>query len=138
MSGGVRRDLIDKKIVMIMDNLDVVKSGFPRTFDEFGKMGLARDGVYKRIEASIELVLDICNVLNCDLNLGIPEEEGNSIDNLERAGRLSGEVADLVRRMRGFRNVLVHRYGEVDDERAFEMIRDGMGDFLSIVREFER
>lgn len=133
----LRRELIKKKIVGIFDNLEVLRSGFPKSFEKFKKMGLEKDGIYKRIEFSIELVLDICNILNSDFNLGIPEDEGNSIDNLEENGKLSGECAELVRKMRGFRNILVHRYGEINDEQAFEMIKEGMGDFKKIIGEIE-
>ncbi|MFH0711674.1 MAG: DUF86 domain-containing protein [archaeon] len=135
---GLRKDLIDKKIVGIVDNLEILREGLPKSFGEFKKMGLKKDGIYKRIESSIELILDICNIVNSDFGFGIPEDEGNSIDNLEENGKLSGESAELVRKMRGFRNILVHRYGEVDDKQAFEMIKEGIEDFKKVIKEFEK
>jgi len=138
MSEKLRRDLIDKKIVGIVDNLEILRRGLPKDFGEFRKMGLEKDGIYKRIESSIELVLDICNIINSDFGFGIPEDEGSSIDNLEENGKLSREGAELVRKMRGFRNILVHRYGEVDDKQAFEMIKEGICDFEKIIKEIEK
>ena len=37
--------------------------------------------------------------------------------------------------MKGLRNILVHEYGDVDDERVFRVIRDRLGDFEVLKRE---
>ena len=39
--------------------------------------------------------------------------------------------------MKGFRNILVHKYGEIDDRKAYQDIKNGLEDF-SISREKER
>lgn len=31
--------------------------------------------------------------------------------------------------MKGFHNILVHRYGKIDDELAFEMLKNNLDDF---------
>ena len=39
--------------------------------------------------------------------------------------------------MKSFRNILVHKYGEIDDKKAFENIKEGIKDFELIVSEIE-
>ena len=42
-----------------------------------------------------------------------------------------------MKQMKGFRNILVHRYGEINDKQAFEIIKDGLEDFRQFIKEFE-
>jgi uncharacterized protein YutE (UPF0331/DUF86 family) len=44
-------------------------------------------------------------------------------------------MADLLRRMKGMRNILVHEYGRVDDELVFETVQQRLGDFDAFRRE---
>jgi len=39
--------------------------------------------------------------------------------------------------MKGFRNILIHKYGEIDDEKAYENIKEGLKDFEKIIKEIE-
>ena len=96
-----------------------------------------RDAIYKEIEFSIELIIDICAIINSDLDLGTPETEDSIIDNLENKKILPEKIVKIIREMKGFRNILVHKYGELNDEQAFESIKDGLQDFDLIIKEIE-
>jgi uncharacterized protein YutE (UPF0331/DUF86 family) len=37
--------------------------------------------------------------------------------------------------MRGFRNILVHRYGRVEDELVYKVLTKNLGDFNIFVKE---
>lgn len=37
--------------------------------------------------------------------------------------------------MKGFRNILVHKYGEVDDDLVYENLSDRLGDFELFIKE---
>ena len=39
--------------------------------------------------------------------------------------------------MKGFRNILAHRYGKINDEQAYEDVKDGLKDFELIINEIE-
>ena len=40
--------------------------------------------------------------------------------------------------MKRFRNILVHKYGKINDSIAFETISDGLKDFEMIINEIEK
>ena len=40
--------------------------------------------------------------------------------------------------MKRFRNILVHKYGEIDDKQAFESIHEGLRDFELFINEIEK
>ena len=39
-----------------------------------------------------------------------------------------------LRLMKGFRNILVHRYGKIDDKLAFEVLKENIGDFYDFIK----
>ncbi|HIH96746.1 MAG TPA: DUF86 domain-containing protein, partial [Thermoplasmata archaeon] len=44
-------------------------------------------------------------------------------------------MASKLSKMRAFRNILVHRYGAVDDELVFKVLKKNLGDFKKFKRE---
>ena len=125
----LRKNLIKHKIEEMIINIKIVENNLPRTFNEFKDLGLIKDGIYKRIENSIEKIIDICNILNTDLGLKIPSSEDDIIKNLEEKKIFSEKVIAKINEMKGFRNVLVHKYNSIDDENAFHSIKQALVDF---------
>lgn len=133
----IREKIIRTKVKEMEERLVLVEEHLPEGFEEFSKMGLVRDGIYKNVEFCIQQVIDICSIINSDLELGVPSDEGEILENLKEEKILNSELFERIKRMRGFRNVLVHQYGRIDDELAFENIRDGLEDFQHFVDEVE-
>lgn len=48
---------------------------------------------------------------------------------LGEAEMLAGELVPELARMARFRNLLVHQYAEIDDERVLELVETRLGDF---------
>ncbi len=107
----------------------IIEENLPLESEEFEKMGLMKDGIYKKLEFIIEDVIDVCNILNSDLSLGIPSDEDSIIKNLEDKKIISEELAEKIIQMKGFRNILVHRYGKINDKESFETIKENLNDF---------
>lgn len=134
----LRKDIIKTKMKEIKESLRLIQDNLPEEPEKFAAMGLIKDGIYKRVEFCIQSMLDVCSIINSDLELGIPSSEEDIVENLVRDGILSPELGERVKRMKGFRNILVHRYGRIDDEMAFVRIRDGLDDFRKFEEEIER
>jgi len=126
---GLRTDAILTKLKIIEENIDLVKANLPEKLSEFKKLGLVKDGIYKRTEASIQEVISICSIINADLKLGIPSNREEIINALSNNNVLSKEITQKINEMKGFRNFLVHRYGTIDDDIAFKDIKKGLSDF---------
>jgi len=131
----VRVTLIQTKIADIQDNLHIVKQHLPQTVDQFRALGIIKDGIYKKIEFCIEIIYDICAVVNTDLQLGIPEGDESIIDHLHKQHILSLDLSETLKDMKGFRNILVHRYGRIDDDIAFTILSSHMNDFYRFIDE---
>jgi uncharacterized protein YutE (UPF0331/DUF86 family) len=133
--GKLRRDLIQVKIQEIREGIDLVRSHLPDTYEEFSHLGIVKDGIYKRTEYAIETVLDICAILNSDLKLGIPGGDEDILAHLTLHGILSREMAQKIRGMKAFRNIVVHRYGTIDDAIAYTLLIERIGDFELFCRD---
>jgi len=128
------KDKITKKISDIEDSVRLVKDNLPENFDEFLDMDkLERDGIYKNIEFSIQNILDICAILLKEKNLKVPASDEDMLNELKKAKILSPGILNIIHQMRGFRNYLVHRYGDLDDETAFDDIKKGINDFSKVL-----
>jgi uncharacterized protein YutE (UPF0331/DUF86 family) len=133
----LREDIIRIKIMEIRECVNLVMENLPDSLDEFLQLGLIKDGIYKRMEFAIEDVFDICAILNTDLTLGIPEGDDDILDHLAGAGVITPQILGKIRHMRGFRNIVVHRYGKIDDRLVYTLLNEHLGDFSEFIEEIE-
>ncbi len=134
---GFRIEEIESKLNDVIESIAVVEENLPEGLGEFLNLGLIKEGIYKKVEFAIESVIDIFNIINSDLRLGVPEMEEDIINNLRKNNILDNKILSLIAEMKKFRNILVHKYGKIDDKKAFEDIKDGLKDFEQIIKEIE-
>ena len=131
----MRADIIRTKIREIEESLKLVENNMPESFEKFSNLGLVKDGMYKRLEFCIENVFNICAIVNTDLELGIPESDENIVENLTKNKVISKDLGENLKSMKGFRNILVHRYGKINDEMAYNIMIDHLQDFSDFIKE---
>jgi len=134
----LRERIIRIKVREISDGVTLVQEHLPPSVQEFRKLGLVKDGIYKRIEFAIEDVFDICAIINTDLALGVPGEDDDILNHLVQNGIISSTMQEKIQGMRGFRNIVVHRYGTIDDALAYHLLTENIGDFFLFTAEIER
>lgn len=134
----IRKDIINHKLKLIQQNLDLVVKYLPKSFEEFNKLELVKDGIYKRIESSIQEVLSICAVINADKEFGIPQNRDDIIALLTENNVISGELGKKIKVLKGFRNLLIYKYGDLQDDIAFGDIKDGLRDFQLFHKEIKK
>ena len=135
---NLRTELIRSKLADIEESVDLVAENLPQSFEEFSKLGLVKDGIYKRMEFAIENIIDITSIINSDLHLSVPESEESFVENLVKNGILTQNLAEKTRRMKGFRNIIVHRSGRIDDLLAHKILTENMDDIYEFIESIER
>jgi len=125
----LRVNIIKTKLKIVEENILLVKENLPEKIEDFINLGLIKDGIYKRIEASIQEILSICSIINTDLKLGVPPNRDEILKTLIDNNIISEKMGQIVKELKGFRNFLVYRYGKLQDEIAFENIKKGLLDF---------
>lgn len=129
----MRTVVIRTKIAEIRESLELIKNNLPDSFEEFASLGLIKDGMYKRIEFCIENVFDICAIINTDLRLGIPHSDDDIMEILGRNGIIDDEMKAKLKGMKGFRNIIVHRYAGIDDRLSYGFLSERLVDFEEFI-----
>jgi len=138
MKRELRRELIESKLTRIEESSQFIKDNLPDSLDEFRKNKLVRNALYKEAEYAIQMVIDVASIINTDLLLGMPESEDEIFSILEKKKVIQTDSLASLKELKGFRNILVHKYGEVDDEKAFVNIKEGLKDFDKFIEEIRK
>ena len=85
------------------------------------------------LQIAIQAAQDVASHIVSDERLGEPRTNRELFDLLERAGWLSPEMGGTLRRMVGFRNVLVHGYDDVDLAIVGDIVEHRLEDLLRFV-----
>ena len=124
-------DLVAKKLALVETSVRELRA-LARPAD------LVTDVVQERfvehtLQIAIQAALDVASHIVSDERLGEPRTNRELVDLLERNGWLPAELAAIVRRMVGLRNVLVHGYDTIDVAVVREVVEHRLPDLLRFV-----
>ena len=75
---------------------------------------------------AIQAVVDICHHIVARLSGKVPDEYGECFLLLKDTGLINPEYAIRLKSIAGFRNILIHLYHEVDDERVCKHLKNAL------------
>ena len=125
---SVDKDLVEAKFDIIERNLKFLKEF--ENMDESSFRGNFRDiqaSKYSLLEIT-EACIDIASHIIAAEGYRRPETYSEMFEVLLEERVISKKLADRLTEMAGFRNLLVHRYGEIGDKHVLEIIRNDMKD----------
>ena len=82
------------------------------------------------LQVSIECCLDIANHVIAAEGFRAPKDYADSFKVLEEHGIVDEELGTKLRKMAKFRNVLVHLYGEIENQYIYEFMKKDIQDIL--------
>jgi uncharacterized protein YutE (UPF0331/DUF86 family) len=86
-----------------------------------------------------ESAIDICNHLVARLGGRAPDDYADCFAVLASLGVIGADLAQRLRQMARFRNLLVHLYWQVDDRRVYRILHenlDDLGEYRRSVRDW--
>ena len=101
--------------------LDKLQQIIPDTFSNYQTIEKKRS-CERLLHLCIECVIDVCKLFVSGLKLGLPYEENDLFDKMQKRKLISADLASLLKEMRAFRNILIHEYAHVDNELVYEKI----------------
>ena len=128
------RERILAKVAELEGYMRELRTIAPKSFSEFRQIEKKR-ACERLLQISVEIVIDICHLFVTGLKLGLPAEEDDIFEKIERAGLISEPLKQTLKEMKGFRNILVHEYSEIDDKIVFQAVKTRLGDFDAFKRE---
>jgi len=90
--------------------------------------------VERKLQLAIQTCIDISNYIIARKNLHIPDEEENIFQVLAQNGIMKDSLAERMKGMVNFRNILVHEYMEIDSELVHQNLSQNLQDFDEFAR----
>lgn len=116
------------KLDEVEQYLQELQNILPESLEEYKKSTETKRAAERLLQIIIESVMDACSLLVKELKLGLPAIDEEFLDKLK--GRvLEADTVENLRRMKRFRNLLVHGYAKIDDGKVFELLGRRLGDF---------
>ena len=92
-------------------------------------LSLVAMDVQQAVQACIDLAVHAC----ADEDLGVPTGPADAFSRLARASYVDAALAVRLAGAAGLRNLIVHRYGELDCARIADIVRGELGDLEAFV-----
>jgi uncharacterized protein YutE (UPF0331/DUF86 family) len=100
----------------------------PKSFEEYRGSVETKRAAERLLQITIEAVMDTCALLVKELKLGLPSAEEEFLEKLKGIVLEPATVENL-KKMKSFRNLLVHGYAKIEDEKIFEILQERLEDF---------
>ncbi len=117
------------KIAELENNLGDFAKIVPKTEEEYLLSRKSQLALERLFQICIEIVIDICAILINKFKLSIPVNEENIFDLL--VGKLDN--IENLKDMKRFRNLIVHKYGEINNKLVFQYASENIEDFNKFI-----
>ncbi len=128
------KDKLSELQVYVME----LDEDIPANEEEYLGERVIRRACERTFQLACEDVLDICNLVIAGKSLGLPKDNRDAIRKLADNKIIPKKLADRLEDMVGFRNLLVHRYGKVDDSRAYHHLKEEVDDLYEFAEAIEK
>lgn len=128
------KDKLSELKIYIME----LDEDIPEEEDEYLEKRVPRRACERTFQLACEDVLDICNLIIAGKALGLPKDNRDSIKKLSDNKIIPEKLSKRLEEMVSFRNLLVHRYGKVDDSRAYHYLKDEIDDLSEFILKIEK
>ena len=128
-----------KRILALLDLLDGylqdLEERLPQTLSEYNKDIEKQRFCERTLQLLIEVCIDIAHLFVKELKMGLPDEEESVFEKLMEKEVISEETFEKLKEMKKFRNVLIHRYKQINNSLVFKNAKENREDFLDFKKE---
>lgn len=103
----------------------------PSTEEEYLADLVTRRACEKTVEAAIESLIDAAAMIVSTEKLGLPQDEESIFDLLNKKNILEEQMCSTAKEIKGFRNVLIHRYTDTDNKLVYHNLKRHLSDFYA-------
>lgn len=89
---------------------------------------LKQDAIAMNLQRICELAIDIANHWIKSEKIGLPKDSAQAFELLVEARRIPADLGANLKRMVGFRNILVHEYTKLDQDLMVRIVEEHLGE----------
>jgi len=127
--------VIEERLRRLNKCVGKVQNYSQMTLQDYQEDENVQDIVERNLQLSIQCCIDIGSYIISRQRLKVPDDEENVFVILGENQVISNELAQKVKGMIKFRNILVHDYLEIDSIRVHKIITNGLRDFDQFAKE---
>ena len=132
---AINPNLVAIKISEVQQSLERLDSITSKGRDVFLTDPNLIDSAKYRLITAIEAAISICNHIIARKFKRVPESYSDCFTILHECSVITAELAERLGNMARFRNMLVHIYWEIDDEKIFDILTSDLVDFENYIKE---
>lgn len=119
----VDRQTVERRLFKLEQSLRKLKELSKVSWDEYIKDEGIRDRVERNLHIAAQICIDIGSHVIADREYRAPQGYGDIFAVLMEEGLLPKDLADTMKQIAGFRNILVHDYLEVDPKIVYDSLK---------------
>ena len=131
--GPLDKEIIYRRLNRLEGILSILEKNAQVSREEYLKNEDLQAAVERRLQLGAQICIDVANYLLARLRLELPDEEENVFLSLAKAGIIGSELAEKMKGLVRFRNILVHEYLGVDPELVYRNLKQNLGDFRGFI-----
>lgn len=130
---------IRDKLSELQSYLIELEEDIPDSMNEYLMQRVTKRACERTFQLACEDVLDICNLIIAGRGFMLPKDNRDAISKLTVNKIIPEKLSSRLQDMVSFRNLLVHRYGKVDDNRVYVHLKEETDDlykFIEVIEDF--
>jgi uncharacterized protein YutE (UPF0331/DUF86 family) len=129
----VDRDLVLAKVAILEPRLARIESARSRADSPLEPLDV-QDITVVNLQRAVQAMIDLAAHVVAREGLGLPDSLAATFQLLEHASIIDAGLSLQMRRMTGFRNVVVHEYRRLDPAILEAIVRERLGDLRAFAR----
>jgi uncharacterized protein YutE (UPF0331/DUF86 family) len=113
---------------MLAEHLSDLRAAQPADFDEYQRNKILRGYVERTLQVCVQICLDVGTHLIAEYGFRHPEDNRDVFTVLKEEDVISLELHLQLRKMAGFRNIIVHDYARIDDALVYDILQKHLAD----------
>lgn len=119
-----------RKVAEVRDRVGRIRTLIPSTRAEFEGSRDRQDLCAFNLILAIQAMVDLAALVISEAGWGVPGTLGETFGLLADKGVIPAALAERLGKAAKMRNLLVHRYGDVDQGLVYEVVSTRLGDLL--------
>ena len=130
-------ELVRRKLSRMNMYLERLKPISQKNLEEYKSDFYLKSSAERLIQLIVECATDINNHVVVEMGNRPPEDYSISFIKASEVGLISRELAERLKGSGGMRNILVHEYMEIDDEKVYKVIPFAIKDYKEYIKQVE-
>lgn len=120
----VDKEKVELRLMKLEQALRKLKELAKHPWEEYARDESLRDRAERNLQIAAQACIDIANHIIADRGYRTPQGYSESFTVLLDEGIITGELAEKMKLVAGFRNVLVHDYLEIDNKIVYKSLEN--------------